>query len=267
MNLAQLAGNTRPLILRPIREREGAIIEYRIILTAVIRAIQAETRASVMPRYRTHRQRATDGLVLDDETAETWFVGLGAAAAIAASEAIAKMRLLFERERQAFTRRFIKTVKAGTKVALSPAVVPTDDLDAALRLAVQENAALIRSLSQDAVTRVERAVIDARRNRASVKKLRLILQREFGTGRSRAELIATDQIASMHADHTRIHAEAVGIGAYAWNTQNDGRVRPLHAPLQGHVYRFGQPTGAEGGQMPGKPIRCRCIAQLRVDPA
>lgn len=46
--------------------------------------------------------------------------------------------------------------------------------------------------------------------------------------------------------------------SYIWDTQRDSKVRALHASLQGQVYVYGEPTGAESGGAPGVPYGCRC---------
>ena len=55
-----------------------------------------------------------------------------------------------------------------------------------------------------------------------------------------------------------------GIEKYTWRTSQDELVRPRHARLEGNVYRYGEPTGAEDGLPPGQPIQCRCVAQAIV---
>ena len=41
----------------------------------------------------------------------------------------------------------------------------------------------------------------------------------------------------------------------------DSRVRPLHQRLNGKIYEWGKPTGAEHGLPSGQPVRCRCRAK------
>lgn len=268
MNLAELV--TEPTPLRIIREREGAITEYRIILVRVLREIRAEVVRSVLPLFRAYRRElARDALVVDRVMpAFDWFESLRRVASAAVARAVVAAGRLFERELTAFTRRFRASVKQGLSVELPESVVAPDlERRVLLADAVAANAALIKSLSDDAVKRVEFAVIEARRNRASARRLSGILQREFGTVKSRADLIAVDQIASMHADFTRMHHQSVGIDHYRWITQRDERVRDRHRPLHGRVYRYGETTGAEGGVMPGRAIRCRCVAAPVVNPA
>jgi uncharacterized protein with gpF-like domain len=42
-------------------------------------------------------------------------------------------------------------------------------------------------------------------------------------------------------------------------------VGPLHRSLDGKVYEYGKPTGAEQGLPPGQPINCRCVARGIVE--
>ena len=95
--------------------------------------------------------------------------------------------------------------------------------------------------------------------------LRKTLAREFGLSDSRAKLIARDQIGKTTADLNRLRHQQAGITEYDWSTAADERVRPLHRALNGRRYKYGEPTGAEGGLPPGQPVQCRCVALAVVE--
>lgn len=83
-----------------------------------------------------------------------------------------------------------------------------------------------------------------------------------GRMRGRALVIASDQLhwlAGMIAKHQQ---EDAGISRFVWRTQNDGRVRRSHRPLNGQRYRWDKPP-SEG--YPGEPIACRCYAEGVVE--
>lgn len=262
IDLPALVSADRPIVLAPVTDRDSAIMEYRIALNAVIRAIRAEVRESVLPRLAAERS-----LVRDDEDPDGWFARLSAIAGIAVASATERVRILLGREMKAYTTRFVVTVKKGTGLQLPVESLGIErrSLDL-LEVAAAKNAGLIKNVSDDLQAAVKRGVYDSRLNRASAKRLSEELRKSYGIAARRANLIATDQIGSFHSQVTRMHHEAVGVTAYAWSTQQDGRVRELHEGLQGNVYRHGEQTGAEGGLPPGGPIRCRCRMQPVVVP-
>jgi SPP1 gp7 family putative phage head morphogenesis protein len=157
------------------------------------------------------------------------------------------------------TETFIGTAKRALGIDLRE-LVKQEDLGEFLRLAAARNSSLIKSLSDDTVKRVEQAVLDNLIAGNSRETLRKTLVNDFAVADSRARLIAQDQMAKLNADMNEYRALQAGIREYDWSTSRDERVRSRHRALEGKRYRYGEPTGAEGGLPPGKPIRCRCIA-------
>lgn len=167
-------------------------------------------------------------------------------------------------EAKRHTDTFMAAAKRALGVDLS-AVVREDDLGDYLRLAAARNTSMIKNLSDDAVKRVQQVVLDgliAGTPRAEVQKS---LTKQLGISDNRAKLIAQDQMAKLNSDLNRIRHEQAGVKEYVWTTAHDERVRPLHRALDGKQYRYGEPTGAEGGLQPGQPVRCRCIARAVVE--
>lgn len=166
-------------------------------------------------------------------------------------------------EAQRHTDTFINTAKRALGIDLR-AVVKQEDLGEYLRLAAKRNSSLIKSLSDDTVKRVEQAVLENLIAGNSRETLRAKLVEDFGIADNRAKLISQDQMSKMNADLNQIRHEQAGITEYDWSTSRDERVRPRHRVLEGKRYRYGEPTGAEGGVGPGKAIRCRCTARAVV---
>jgi SPP1 gp7 family putative phage head morphogenesis protein len=77
--------------------------------------------------------------------------------------------------------------------------------------------------------------------------------------RSRAKLIARDQIAKMNSDITKVQQSQAGINEYQWRTSLDGRVRDTHAANNTKVFRWDTPPTITGH--PGQDIQCRCTAR------
>lgn len=258
MNIAELIPADklrRGITLPPVRESEGAIISYRVIMVGVLREIRVEAERSVIPAYR-------EALPLVQDEAE-WFESLKAAAAYATASAVASMGRLFRREGDRHAERFVRAIRSATRVDVPLATVTNPaTYDAMMRVAIERNASLITSLSDGAVKRIEQQVYAARTSglaaRRSILRLRRDIREGLNVSRSRADLIASDQMASLNSMLAEHRAGQTGFTHYTWQTRGDNRVRERHQTLRGNVYRWGEPTGAEDGLPPGRPIRCRC---------
>ncbi|MBB4063680.1 phage head morphogenesis protein [Gellertiella hungarica] len=166
-------------------------------------------------------------------------------------------------EAQRHTDTFVNSARRALGIDLS-GVVRQEDLAEFLRLVAARNASLIKNLSDDTVKRVEQAVYDNLIAGNSRETLRRALTDQLGIADSRAKLIAQDQMAKLNSELNEFRHKQAGINEYVWTTSRDERVRARHRALEGKVYRYGEPTGAEDGLAPGRPIRCRCIAKAVV---
>lgn len=239
--------------LRPIEERAGTIVRHRRVLTALLRRLAAVTRETVLPRI------AAEPKITQDAAAESWFDDLRRERARLEREAEERVRDIHRDEAERHTRTFAEAARAALGVDIR-ALVRNEDLDDYLRTQAARNAALIRSLSEDAVSRVEQLTYAAVTNGTSQKEVRRQMARLFRVTKSRADLIASDQVAKLNSDLSEIRQTQAGVAKYVWRTSQDERVRPRHRRLDGKEYRWGERTDAEEGLSPGKPIRCRCVA-------
>lgn len=173
------------------------------------------------------------------------------------AEQMVQRILRLEAERH--TSTFLRTARRTLGIDLS-SVVKQEDLGEYLAKAGLRNSALIKGLADDTVKRVQNTVLTAMINGTPSKELSQILSKDLGISDRRARLISRDQLAKMNSDMNRIRHEQAGVTHYRWSTSQDERVRPRHRSLDGSVYKYGEPTGAEDGLPPGQPINCRCVA-------
>lgn len=126
-----------------------------------------------------------------------------------------------------------------------------------------ENAALIKRAEGehfvDVAEHVHAAVVEGR----STEDLARLIQSRHSVAKSRARLIARDQIASLNGQITERRQTELGIRRYEWSTSGDRRVRPEHRALDGTIRRWSDPHPTEGH--PGSAIACRCVAIPVVD--
>lgn len=144
-----------------------------------------------------------------------------------------------------------------------PAQVPVQDT---VLTWAAENVRLIKSIDSRYFDEVRDAVIATVGEGKSTRALAKLLNERFGVAKSRARLIAEDQIGKLNAQITQRRQLSLGIEEYEWSNVADQRVRKLHMNrsgrnpdgLGGTIRRWDQPHPTEGH--PGEPVRCRCGA-------
>lgn len=85
------------------------------------------------------------------------------------------------------------------------------------------------------------------------------IQNTTGIEKNRAALIAADQVGNVFAESTKAQFKGIGLKKFIWVTAGDARVRPTHAERNGNIYEWDNPPD---GEIPGRPIRCRCTADI-----
>lgn len=127
-----------------------------------------------------------------------------------------------------------------------------------LRTWAAENARLIKTIPDRSLDQVERLVVAGVDRGARWENLREEIEERFNVSRSRAALIARDQVGKFYGQVQHARQTAVGITHYYWRTSLDERVRPSHQVLEGKRIAWDDPP--EEGH-PGHPINCRCTAE------
>lgn len=121
-----------------------------------------------------------------------------------------------------------------------------------------ENAALIKSIPETLLGRVERLTTRGVQRAMPSRELAKSIEAELGIARNRARTIARDQIGSLYGQVNAQRQKAIGVDRFIWRTSNDERVREEHAARNGNVYKYSDPPA---GELPGEPINCRCYAE------
>lgn len=157
------------------------------------------------------------------------------------------------------TRKWTAAVRKAFGVDVA-AIIRNEDLQGPLDKMTDWSVSLITSLSDEVRGKVASTVQSAMVQGQDRKTLATSLRSVFDMSKRRAALIARDQLAKANSLFNQERHKQAGITEYKWSTSADERVRELHRSLEGKVYRYGKPTGAEGGAAPGIPINCRCVA-------
>ena len=100
-----------------------------------------------------------------------------------------------------------------------------------------------------------KAVREAVRRGLTPEQAATLLQERLGVHRSRAVLIAQDQLLTASSRAEIDLLKAAGVRHFMWQATMDSRTRKAHAELNGKVFTW---RGAP--ELPGRAIRCRCRA-------
>lgn len=98
------------------------------------------------------------------------------------------------------------------------------------------------------------------------------IQRRFDVTKSKANLLARDQVGTLSANLTRTRQESAGVEEYIWSSSGDERVRECHRELNGQKFRYDDPPAmwymTKHGKVysgrhcnPGEDYQCRCVAK------
>lgn len=131
-------------------------------------------------------------------------------------------------------------------------------LDNALKSFVKENVSLIKSIKDKSLSTLETSLQRDIRKGTRVEDIRKNIQEVFDVTKSRAKLIARDQIGKLNGELTQLRQQEAGIKSYIWRTALDERVREEHAEREGEKFYWSDPP--EGGH-PGEDYQCRCYAE------
>lgn len=144
------------------------------------------------------------------------------------------------------------------------AITPKDlGLNELINQFVKVNTDLIKSLAGEQVNEIKALIEDPKNRGLRVEAISKKIQARFEVSKSKANLIARDQILKMNGKLTQVRQENAGVKQYVWTTVKDGDVRKRHAQLEGTVQSWSRPpiVSKDGRrEHPGGDFQCRCIA-------
>lgn len=265
-NIGELVRQSSParrrkrISLRPLSAPLKFSLEYRQILRAYVRELLAEVERTVLPQYQAEME--AQKLLTTDK--ESWFERFRIFEEALRRNVMESVRSLFRSQAERHRQAFLTNSKSVLGIDLST-VVQEGDLEDLLETYAAANASLITNVGADFKKSVEQLIYRHQLEGVAYKTTAKMLRENLHTTQVRADLIATDQVQKLNADLNRTRQEQAGITSYLWRTSKDERVRSRHRELDGEIFKWGEPTGAEEGLPPGKPIRCRCIAVAQIE--
>jgi SPP1 gp7 family putative phage head morphogenesis protein len=163
-----------------------------------------------------------------------------------------------------------------SKMTIGSAFDPDDPkINKLIEAWTQEQLTLIKGL-QDEYIKDMSGIISrgVQQGRPSGDIMKDLLEKNKTLTRSRAELIARNEVGNLQAALTQERQTSVGLDMYIWVTAGDKRVRTPHKVMANKLCRWDDPTvySVDGGKTwikrpsnavrlhPGQDIRCRCTA-------
>lgn len=142
---------------------------------------------------------------------------------------------------------------------------------------IHENVSQITTIPNEYLNQVEAIIRWGYETRQPKVNVYRRLEKLVGLTKSKAKMIARDQLGTLNSQMTRYEHESAGVGKYKWITKRDDRVRDCHRALHGTVHKWSEPppmwymTKSRGivytGRYcnPGEDIGCRCTASPVFD--
>ena len=134
----------------------------------------------------------------------------------------------------------------------------------ALETWIQQNVDLIKTIPHQNLAKMREIVLESYRSGTTTTRIVKAIQKEYGTGRRHARLLARDQISKLNGEITQKQQQDAGVWEYIWSDSGDSRVRSGHRKLNGKKFRWDDPPVVDertGRRChPGGDYQCRCVA-------
>lgn len=244
----------------------GPYTRYKKSLDALIGKMTRETNRRILKLFSS--ETAKDFFVVQDEN-------LASQARILTNELIEKFTSLFKNQAKPIAERAVSQSDKVSKTALhrslkkmsGGASIKTDfitaDMSTILKAAVTENMALIKSVSSDYLSRVQKSVMRNITSEQGLSSLQKDLLKYDGISERKAKMIARDQTRKVYNQLNAKRMEAVNVDKFVWIHSGGGlKPRQEHVEMNGKIYSLSDPpvidsnTGERG--LPGQLANCGC---------
>jgi SPP1 gp7 family putative phage head morphogenesis protein len=248
----------RPII--PTKAQEQALL---VIYMRVVRGWLAEWGERILPEYQR---------TIADMPAITDSVGSTQGATDEAAAAMTRLRMTLDAQLEDWEVRVETWHRKQFAQSFVPAGVRLDTLlgggevKDTLEAVLADNVSLIRSLDDQMRNGISGAVFRGLTNRTPARDVAREIRKVAGIGKTRAELIAADQLQKLTARLDQERQEQVGATKFRWLHSDKKFPRPAHVARDGKVYEWKSAVGRD--DPPGRAIRCGCRAQpvLELEP-
>lgn len=247
-------------VVRPVHANRGVTARYRKALLRLIDEMHRSILYWVRAAYRRAPPvLASDALPSDDMQRELEELG-------------DRWIERFEREGERLARFYVERMFGASDRAFREALkdagfavqfVMTKAMKDALSAKIEENVALIRSIPEEYLKKVERAVMGAYAMGRDLERLTAELKAIYPITERRARFIALDQSNKANAVVIKARQQELGIKQAIWQHSHAGKQpRPDHVAAHGRVYNVDEGCLISGEYIyPGELPRCRCTCK------
>lgn len=149
-----------------------------------------------------------------------------------------------------------QTVASATGININTMIGP-EGAKVPVAAAIERNVGLIRSISEDARSRIGQAVFAGLQKRTAAREVAKQIREAAAMTRRRALNIASDQLTKISAALNEERRREVGIDTWEWLSSHKTNYRPEHLARDGKRYSDDEPPE----DMPGELINCGCTSR------
>lgn len=255
----------RERVLRPVKPLPAEAVAYARAMRLLFAEVRTATEASLLPYLERRDLQALDSAVedrLSEELRAILAILRRNLLSIVPDRARSMSRAVLNAISKRHRDRFYASAKEAMGIDLSE-VVSENRIGPLLRLTTEQNVALITSIPEQYLAKVEAAVYrHVIHGQRGSKPLAKQIQEIGDVSAKRAKFIARDQTAKLVSALNRERSLAIGIESYVWRTSKDERVRPTHRANEGKTFRWDDPPAKTGH--PGTEPNCRCTGSPKL---
>lgn len=249
---------------KPVRVSRKLELDYTRALLQIVEDMHSDTVKALMPLIEQPsigdgKRIVNDSIFSDFKTAFSKTANTVKAKVSGIAEALAQT--VVSKQGQQSDNQLSAMIQQRTGIDFS-GLMSDSVLKEAVDEAVAANIALINSIPQQYLDRVEQAVMASLQAGTLNDTLADELKKIRGVTDSRAKLIARDQLGKINSRLSQIRQQSLGITHYYWSTSHDERVRDRHRRWDGDLIAWDKPP-IDGH--PGQAVQCRCTAIPDLD--
>lgn len=248
---------------RPIFVSRQLEVKYAKALHTLIDEMHAETLKQLLPltQNQVGDSKVNDNKAVADGLLDKFWAVFATLTAIVSNRffniALPLANEIVNAQKKASDKQLGELLKKQTGLDLN-GLMTDEDLKDVVDDAVKANVNLIKSIPKEYLDRIEKSVMAGVQSGTLNRDLAKELEKIEGVTKSRANLIATDQLGKINSRISQIRQQKLGITHYIWRTSHDERVRHSHRVRDGQLIAWDNPPN-DGHA--GFAIRCRCVAE------
>jgi uncharacterized protein with gpF-like domain len=255
----------------PLRYNTAAQAKYVKALKRLVRVMTTETKKEILRLF-------------ESPTAENFFVAqdanIASQARILTNALSDKFNQLFGRKSSVLAQNMINNMDRLSKSNLSTSLkklsggltiktnLITADMRTIIKASVAENVALIKSISEDYLSRVQKMVMRSVTTGNGLETITPALEKYEGISERKAKNIALDQTRKVYNGLNKGRMEKIGVKEFTWIHSGGGaKPRPSHVAMNSKTYLFNNPPQINKDNtneppeygIPGQAVNCKCV--------